>query len=167
MVCSITRLVIFVQLPEDASQDISWTYVGPIVWSLVEVHIAIICACLITLKPLLTLVMPSRFSLQGASGRYNVSAQNTPSTSQPPSKPWSRYAGRGEFERLEDGPGNQMTAGRLEVGRDAGMLEDLGNPISTRTAVRALNSSPKRREEMELDEIMVRRDVEVKQSLKQ
>ncbi|KAF7868661.1 hypothetical protein EAF04_005191 [Stromatinia cepivora] len=51
-------LRIYFMLKMDA-MDITWSYVGVGLWSAVEIDVAVISACLPTLRPVLTYLVPS------------------------------------------------------------------------------------------------------------
>ncbi len=61
MVCivSTVRFVIVVQIENDADPDFTFTAVYISYWTMVEIHLAIVCACLMTLKPLVSKFFPS------------------------------------------------------------------------------------------------------------
>lgn len=52
--------------------DITWDNVGAATWSSVEVDIAIICACLPTLKPLLKMISPRLLSTRGSASNQGI-----------------------------------------------------------------------------------------------
>ena len=52
---SITRLVVLVNL-DITSQDVTWVFRMPQIWTCVELNIAVVCGCLPQLRPLLLLI---------------------------------------------------------------------------------------------------------------
>ncbi|KAL8967476.1 MAG: hypothetical protein Q9183_002902 [Haloplaca sp. 2 TL-2023] len=70
-VASIVRVTSF---DEVVWTDISYTIVGPTVWTTVEQSMGIICACLSTLRPLLTRLLPATPSRMKSGGSNRSSA---------------------------------------------------------------------------------------------
>jgi hypothetical protein len=65
-VVSLVRLIIFLQIPIATSGDATYNFREIIVWSIVEVNIGLVCACLPSLKP--------AFALIGLSGLFSFSS---------------------------------------------------------------------------------------------
>jgi hypothetical protein len=53
------------------SKDVTWDNVGAATWSSIELNVGIICACLVTLKPVLGAVFP-RLVYSNTSRHYSV-----------------------------------------------------------------------------------------------
>jgi hypothetical protein len=62
-VVSLVRLVIFLQIPISTAGDLTYNFREVIVWSIVEVNIGLVCACLPSLKP--------AFAFIGLSGLFS------------------------------------------------------------------------------------------------
>jgi len=74
---SITRIVYVVSL-DLHSPDVTWNFVNGQVWSGLELHIGIICACLASLRPLLTyLLTGSAFDTANRSGKASGTRSST------------------------------------------------------------------------------------------
>ncbi|KAH3939755.1 hypothetical protein HBI56_224330 [Parastagonospora nodorum] len=70
---SITRLIHLVNL-NIADPDVTWVFRYPQIWTCVELNIAVVCACLAQLRPLLMLITTgSATTLPGSSGKANSS----------------------------------------------------------------------------------------------
>jgi hypothetical protein len=76
-ITSIIRLKFIVSL--DNSADPTWDNVIPIVWSLIEINVAIICACLPSIRALLSGWLPSLFDLthKSSAALHSVSTKRT------------------------------------------------------------------------------------------
>jgi hypothetical protein len=84
-VVSLVRLVIFLQIPISTAGDLTYNFREVIVWSIVEVNIGLVCACLPSLKP--------AFSLIGLSGlfSFNNSRASNDNKSPGPSSGYPSY----------------------------------------------------------------------------
>ncbi|KAF2134347.1 hypothetical protein P153DRAFT_420062 [Dothidotthia symphoricarpi CBS 119687] len=66
-VVSLVRLIIFLQIPIATSGDVTFNFREIVVWSIVEINIGLVCACLPSLKPALSLIGLSKlFSFNGS-----------------------------------------------------------------------------------------------------
>lgn len=77
-VTSIVRLKFLVSF--DNSTDPTWDHVVPTVWSLIEINIAMICACLPALRALLSRSLPSLFDISHKGSRTLDSTTTTRAT---------------------------------------------------------------------------------------
>ena len=57
-VCITSILRLHALYASSVSRDITWDSATALIWSTVEVNVAIVCACLPTLKPIISLVFP-------------------------------------------------------------------------------------------------------------
>jgi hypothetical protein len=82
---SITRLVVLVSL-DITNQDVTWVFIDPQIWTCVELNIAVVCACLPQLRPLLLLLTTG-----SATGTVAVSGANLSRVTANASKksPWA------------------------------------------------------------------------------
>jgi ABC-type Mn2+/Zn2+ transport system permease subunit len=53
-IVSTVRLVIFLHIPAATAQDVTHNFREVVIWSVVELNVAVICACLPSLKPLVS-----------------------------------------------------------------------------------------------------------------
>jgi hypothetical protein len=90
-VVSLVRLVIFLQIPIATSGDATYNFREIIVWSIVEVNVGLVCACLPSLKPAFALIgLNSLFSFTNS----RVSDNKSPGPSSGyPSYGFGRSAG--------------------------------------------------------------------------
>ncbi|CAO2657793.1 Nn.00g039190.m01.CDS01 [Neocucurbitaria sp. VM-36] len=66
-VVSLVRLIIFLQIPIATSGDVTYNFREIIVWSIVEINIGLVCACLPSLKPALAFIgLNKLFSFNGS-----------------------------------------------------------------------------------------------------
>lgn len=64
-VVSLVRLIIFLNIPISTSGDLTYNFREIIIWSIVEINIGLVCACLPSLKP--------AFAFIGLSGLFSFS----------------------------------------------------------------------------------------------
>lgn len=64
-VVSLVRLIIFLNIPISTSGDLTYNFREIIIWSIVEINIGLVCACLPSLKP--------AFAFLGLSGIFSFS----------------------------------------------------------------------------------------------
>ena len=66
-VVSLVRLIIFLRIPIATSGDVTYNFREIIVWSIVEINIGLVCACLPSLKPAIALIgLNKLFSFNGS-----------------------------------------------------------------------------------------------------
>ncbi|KAH6662166.1 hypothetical protein B0J14DRAFT_611015 [Halenospora varia] len=65
-IASILRLRFMVNYGHGTSPDVTWEQVDVVIWSEIEAYAAVICACLITLRPLLLKYFPELFAVNRA-----------------------------------------------------------------------------------------------------
>lgn len=83
-VVSLVRLIIFLNIPISTSGDLTYNFREVIVWSIVEVNIGLVCACLPSLKP--------AFALIGLSGLFSSSNSSRSDTKSPgPSRSYPSF----------------------------------------------------------------------------
>ncbi|KAA8642408.1 hypothetical protein EYZ11_009915 [Aspergillus tanneri] len=64
-VTALMRLLVSILHVNDP--DLTWVYLDALIWTVVEPSVAVICACLPTLRPVLSYLLPRKFSLSTAS----------------------------------------------------------------------------------------------------
>jgi hypothetical protein len=73
-VVSLVRLIIFLRIPISTAGDLTYNFREVIVWSIVEVNIGLVCACLPSLKPAFNLIgLGSLFSFNNSRASDNKS----------------------------------------------------------------------------------------------
>ncbi len=116
------------------SEDVTWDNVDSSVWSIIEICSGIVCACLPTLRPLISSCIPGmsgRASTGGyhqqLSGRGMTERSNT--ESRPRSTPGTTKSGRSTFYRQfyrEDLPElNRSESGDSDQGSQSATLEQI------------------------------------------
>lgn len=118
-VVSLVRLIIFLQIPIATSGDVTYNFREIIVWSIVEINIGLTCACLPSLKPVLTMIglnklfsftssRPSNARSPGPSSNFPSAGMGTEGSSRPRKKGatgglFSTLAGLTKLDSEEDG----------------------------------------------------------------
>jgi len=80
---SITRLIVLVSL-DITNPDVTWVFVDPQIWTCVELNIAVVCACLPQLRPLLLLITTGSAAGTAAGSAAKASTVTGPSSKKSP-----------------------------------------------------------------------------------
>lgn len=75
-VTALMRLLVSILHVDDP--DLTWVYLDALIWTVVEPSVAVICACLPTLRPVLSYLLPRKFSLSSATRTKTKSASGYP-----------------------------------------------------------------------------------------
>ncbi|KAF2832046.1 hypothetical protein CC86DRAFT_85348 [Ophiobolus disseminans] len=73
-VVSLVRLIIFLQIPIATQGDATYNFREIIVWSVVEINIGLVCACLPSLKPVFSMLGITRLFSSGDSRPSNMAS---------------------------------------------------------------------------------------------
>ena len=134
-----------------------YTYV--ISWTLVETHVGVICACMITLKPLLVILWPQKYSKQG---RYTLRPATVRGTGIEDNRFRTRSKGARdathELPHFDDFEAPELPRGDLE--RLTLHPDQALSTIARGSGDPAMSSG-----DIELDEIVLTREVEVSETI--
>jgi hypothetical protein len=117
-ITSIIRLKFIVSF--GSSKDTTWDSITPALWSLIEINVAMICACLPAIRALLSKVLPSIFDIGSEKSRlgYTRSEANNKNNGTNNSGFWNhdrglRHASKGSFGDEEAAYEMDSTTGRI------------------------------------------------------
>ncbi|KAL0932228.1 uncharacterized protein CTRU02_213181 [Colletotrichum truncatum] len=132
-IVSVVRLYVILSV-DLTSPDITWNFIDTIIWTNVEANTAIICACLPTLKPLLTLALSGKLkssanpSFPNSSSNYMLKDRSKPTSSRVGNVGGSTAAQKGPNSRPFDDerPFTRLSEQGSSIGNDEG---DSGNEL--------------------------------------
>ncbi len=109
-VCIISLIRIFTLAARLKSYDSSWN-IGPATWSVIEIHTAISCSCLMTMRPLFRRIIPWLGGATSSQSDGIPNDQNVPTISSGP----SQYERALEAQRRESFASTDALSGNAAV----------------------------------------------------
>lgn len=123
-VVSLVRLIIFLQIPIGTSGDVTYNFREIIIWSIVEINIGLTCACLPSLKPVLSMLGLNKLFSSNGSRPSNVKSPG-------PSSNFPSHRGTGASSRVRKNKANHglfsTLAGLTKIESDESVHKIMGD----------------------------------------